>query len=203
MRLTPVLLLLAAAGVVGCSPATVPTGDGSVGYDVTAFKDDAPANATVEEFPQAFVDADGRAVDLAAFRGRKVLLFVLRGVPQTTGGAFCPSCLAQVSGVLAHRTEFDGRGVEVMVLFPGPAGRVGEFVEAARRQTPGEPAKAFRLLTDPDLKACSRLGIRADLAKPSAYVLDTAGRVTYAYVGETSTDRPSIKAVLAQLDRAK
>jgi len=27
--------------------------------------------------------------------------------------------------------------------------------------------------------------------------------MVYAYVGETSTDRPSVKAVLAQLDGAK
>jgi peroxiredoxin len=58
-------------------------------------------------------------------------------------------------------------------------------------------------LLDRDCTACDRLGIRADLAKPSTYVLDTKGNVTYAYVGETSTDRPSVKAVLDQLDRAE
>lgn len=201
-RLLPWLAL----ALVGCGPPPEsPVVDVSAagGYAVPEFKDNAPANAAVAEFPRTFVGADGTAVDLTKFRGRKVLLFVLRGIPQTTGGSFCPSCLAQVSGVLANRSEFDERGVEVMVLFPGAADRAGEFVETARRQTPGEPAGAFRLLLDRDLSTCTKLGIRADLAKPSTYVIDTAGRVTYAYVGETSTDRPSVKAVLAQLDRAK
>ena len=52
------------------------------------------------------------------------------------------------------------------------------------------------------MSACDRLGIRDDLAKPSTYILDTRGNVVYAYVGETSTDRPSVKAVLTQLDKA-
>ena len=33
-------------------------------------------------------------------------------------------------------------------------------------------------------------------------ILDTRGNLVYAYVGVTTTDRPSIKAVLAQLDKA-
>jgi peroxiredoxin len=200
-RLLPWLVL-----AVGCSPPpAVPTVDLSDPdrYALAAFKDDAPANTTVTEFPRTFVDASGNAVDLITYRGQKILLLVLRGVPQTTQGAFCPSCLAQVGGVMANRAEFESRGVEVLVLFPGPSERVGEFVETARRQTVGEPSRMFRLLLDRDLSTCDRLGIRADLAKPSTYVLDTNGRVTYAYVGETSTDRPSVKAVLAQLDRVK
>jgi peroxiredoxin Q/BCP len=201
--MTRPLALALALAAAGCGSPAIPVGDGSVGYEVAEFKDDAPANATVAEFPRTFVDAAGAVVDLAALRGRKVVLVVLRGVPQTTSGAFCPSCLAQAGGLMASRSEFEKRRAEVLVLFPGPAERVGEFVETARRQTTGEPPAAFRLLLDRDLAACDRLGIRSDLAKPSTYVLDTEGRVTYAYVGVTSTDRPSVKAVLAQLDRAK
>ena len=46
-----------------------------------------------------------------------------------------------------------------------------------------------------------RLGIRADLALPSTYILDRDGKVRLAYVGATLTDRPSVKAMLDQLDR--
>lgn len=191
--------------LAGCTNTTpIPVGDGSVGYEPPVqFKDDAPANSTLAEFPRTFVDVDGNVVNLAKYAGRKVLLVVLRGMPRSEGGAFCPSCLAQAGGLMANRVEFENRGVEVLVLFPGPSERIGEFVEIARRQTTGEPPKSFRLLLDSDLSVCERLSIRADLAKPSTYVLDTSGNVTYAYVGETSTDRPSVKAVLGQLDRAK
>lgn len=199
-----VLMLAVAALAAGCGPSAVPQGDAAGGYGAGEFKDDAPANAAVDstEFPRSFVDADGRPVDLTSYRGRKVVLVVLRGMARSEGGNFCPSCLAQTSSLLANRDEFAKRQVEVLVLFPGPADRVGEFLETARRKTPGEPTPAFRMLLDRECKACDRLGIRADLAKPSTYVLDAQGRVTYAYVGETSTDRPSVKAVLAQLDRA-
>jgi peroxiredoxin len=207
MTTIPRLLLLAVVGLAaGCGgSASVPQVSAAGGYGSTEFRDDAPANASVSdgEFPSTFVDADGKPVDLTTYRGRKVVLVVLRGMARSEGGNFCPSCLAQTSTLLANKDEFASRGAEVLVLFPGPAERVGEFVETARRKTPGEPSPAFRMLLDRECKACDRLGIRADLAKPSTYVLDSKGRVTYAYVGESSTDRPSVKAVLAQLDRTQ
>ena len=59
------------------------------------------------------------------------------------------------------------------------------------------------MLLDKECQACERLGIRDDLAKPSTYILDKRGNLVYAYVGETSTDRPSVKAILKQLDQAQ
>ncbi len=193
----------------GCgSPAAVPHFDSSEAdaYHAAEFKDDAPANARVApgEFPLAFVDADGNPVDLTRYRGKqKVVLVVLRGMPHAYKGAFCPTCLAQAGSLMANREEFARRNAEVLVVFPGPSERLGEFLQRARAQAPGEPDAGFRVLLDRECRACDRLGIRDDLAKPSTYVLDTQGNVVYAYVGETSTDRPSVKAVLAQLDRAK
>jgi peroxiredoxin len=191
---------------MGCgTSAAVPQVNSSRGsYGPIEFKDDAKANATPPtEFPKSFMDAKGSPVELTTYRGRKIVLVVLRGVPRDEGGAFCPSCLAQAGSLMANKDEFEHRHVEVLVLFPGPADRVGEFVETARRRTPGEPALSFRLLLDEQCQKCEQLGILDNLAKPSTYVLDSRGRVTFAYVGETSTDRPSVKAILAQLDAAK
>jgi hypothetical protein len=47
----------------------------------------------------------------------------------------------------------------------------------------------------------NKLGIQGDLARPSTYILDKQGAVVYGYVGETQVDRPSVKALLAQLDK--
>jgi len=91
----------------------------------------------------------------------------------------------------------------VLVVFPGPSERLGEFLQTAKGRTPGEPERWFQVLLDEECRACDRLGIRDDLAKPSTYILDTQGNVVFAYVGETSTDRPSIKAILTQLDQAE
>jgi peroxiredoxin len=201
-------LFALAAALLGCDkPAPeVPRIDysHSAAYGAAEFKDDAPANAAPADFPLSFVDSEGRPIDLAQYRGKKrVVLVVLRGMPQSPGGVFCPSCLAQAGSLMANRDEFARRSVEVLVLFPGPADRVGEFVQTARLRTPGEPALSFRLLLDEECQKCQQLGIRDNLARPATYVLDTKGRVTYAYVGETSTDRPSVTAVLAQLDAAE
>lgn len=199
-----------AAGLsAGCgrSPAEVPAYDQSGGatYGVVPFKDDAPPNATLpgDQFPATFVDTGGNPVDLTKYRGRRVVLVVLRGIPKSTGGAFCPSCLAQAGSLITHQKEFAGRGVAVLVVFPGPDERLGEFIQAAKRNTPGEPEWNYPLLLDRDCTACDRLGIRDDLAKPSTYILDTRGNVVYAYVGETTTDRPSVVAILKYLDRTR
>jgi peroxiredoxin len=201
-----VALVLLAAGCEKSGPK-VPQIDYSQSnaYGAADFKDDAPPNAKVNaaDFPLVFVDSNGNPVDLAQYRGKKkVVLVVLRGVPQSPGGVFCPSCLAQTSSLLANQAQFVGRGAEVLVVFPGPSERVGEFFQRARSQTPGEPARTFQVLLDRECQACDQLGIRDDLAKPSTYILDTQGNLVYAYVGETSTDRPSVKALLAQLDMA-
>jgi peroxiredoxin len=177
----------------------------SSAYAVEPFKDIAPANTAVDPsgFPRSFIDLNGEPIDLTTFRGqRKVVLVVLRGMPQSLGGQFCPSCLAQTSSLLANRDRFLERGAEVLLVYPGTSERLGEFLQTARMQTPGEPKQDFRVLLDQECKACELLGIRADLAKPSTYILDLKGNPVYAYVGSTSTDRPSIQAILDQLDKA-
>jgi peroxiredoxin len=209
-RVVPALIAAAVLVAAGCdkAPPSVPVVDYSHagGYAVVPFKDDAPANAQPDraEFPQSFVDHLGNPVDLTQYRGKKkVVLVVLRGMPRSERGAFCPSCLAQTSSLMANQAEFARRGTELLVVFPGPSERVGEFMQKAKVQTPGEPARTFQVLLDRECRACDRLGIRDDLAKPSTYILDTTGKLIYAYVGETSTDRPSVKAVLSQLDQAR
>jgi peroxiredoxin len=201
-RRTVIAAVLAVAGCQKAAPS-VPTVDysRSAGYAVIPFKDDAPANATAADFPTEFVDKDGKPVDLSQFRGmKKIVLVVLRGMPTSEKGNFCPSCLAQTSSLMANQVEFARRGAELLVVFPGPSDRLGEFLARAARQTPGEPVREFQMLLDTECRACARLGIRDDLAKPSTYILDTYGNLVYAYVGATSTDRPSVRAILSQLD---
>jgi peroxiredoxin len=205
----PSLVAAVALAVTGCArpPASVPTVDysHSGGYALVPFKDDAPANATVSpsDFPHDFVDCQGKQVDLTQYRGKKkVVLIVLRGMPRSEKGGFCPSCLAQTSSLMANQAEFAKLGAELLVVFPGPSDRIREFLKKAALQTPGEPDRKFQMLLDQECRACDRLGIRDDLAKPSTYILDTQGNLVYAYVGETSTDRPSVKAILGQLKQA-
>lgn len=195
------LLVFLAAGCGPTKPA-VPEFDASAGYGPIEFKDDAPANAAVEPdgFPTRFVDADGNPVDLGRYRGqKKVVLVVLRGLARSEGGRACPSCIAQAIGLTANAAAFEGRGAVVLFVFPGAG--AGGFLQEVKAGARDERIAAPQLLLDSRCEACDRLGIRDDLAKPSTYILDRQGNVVYAYVGATSTDRPSVKAVLAQLDR--
>jgi peroxiredoxin len=200
--------LFAVASGCGDRASGVPHFDRSNtgGYGVPEFKDDAPANATVSigSFPQSFVDCEGKIVDLTIYKGKKkVVLVVLRGVPKSEKGEFCPSCIAQAGSLMANRHGFEELATEVLVVFPGPSERQGEFFQKVVKRTPSEQQWLFQILLDQDCSACTQLGIRDDFAKPSTYILDTQGNVIYAYVGETSTDRPSVKAILEQLKKAK
>ena len=58
----------------------------------------------------------------------------------------------------------------------------------------------FPILLDENLEAVNFLQIAADLALPSTFLLDTKGDVRFAYVGSAPNARPSIKALLHQLD---
>ena len=58
----------------------------------------------------------------------------------------------------------------------------------------------FPIVLDVELKAVNQLGIRKDLSKPATYILDKQGQTRFAYVGDSLADRPSVKALLDQLD---
>jgi peroxiredoxin len=144
-----------------------------------------------------FVDSSGRSVDLRQYRGKKnVVLVVNRGF----NGQVCPTCQTITSRLIHNYQAFAGRDAEVLVVYPGPRGRVTEFIEAVRSSASGASVP-FPVLLDEDSRVVKGLGIAADLAKPSTYILDKAGQVRFAYVGSTPSDRPSIKALLDQLDR--
>jgi peroxiredoxin len=169
------------------------------------FHEDPARNRTVagDQVPHKFVDLAGKAVDLADFHGKKnVVLVVVKGMPNYPGGLFCPGCLAQVNALAANNEQFEERQAEILMVFPGPTDKVPDFLRNGKVDGQnGNPSLPFRLLKDTDLKAVDSLGIRGDLAKPSTYILDKKGNAVFAFVGETTTDRPSVKALLAQLDK--
>ena len=59
----------------------------------------------------------------------------------------------------------------------------------------------YPIFLDINLQTVDELGIRADLAKPSTYIIDRQGKVRFAYVGESIADRPTVDSVLKQLSR--
>ncbi len=195
--------------IVGCSsssstPPKYSYGSPDLKQTASEFHD-KPANREVSgnQMPMKFIDTNNKEVDLASYRGKSnVVLVVVKGMPQFPGGLFCPGCLAQVNSLTANHEEFKKRDAEILMVFPGPTEKLPEFLSNAKVDgNDGNPKVPFPLLLDKDLKAVDSLGIRADLAKPSTYILDKKGNAVFAFVGETTTDRPSVKALLSQLDK--
>jgi len=202
---------------------------GAVWYNLTApspydydyskppvFKDDAQTNATLEIDTIGslrFLTAKGEEVDLAKYRGQNVVLVVTRGYQGAAGnkppgganyGEVCLYCASQTASLMTNYAEIKKRNAEVLVVYPVPTSaesdRLGTFVQAIAYRGGPAGAPPFPLLLDVELKAVDKLGIRQNLSKPATYILDKEGQSRFAYVGQTIADRPSIKAILAQLD---
>jgi len=194
--------------VAGCGSSELPTGKVStpeLKAVASRFHDDPQPNRRVasDQVPLKFTDPNGNSVDLASFRGKSnVVLVVVKGMPKFPGGIFCPGCLAQVNALTTTYDEFKKRDAEIVMVFPGPSDKLPQFLTDGKVDgVDGNPKVPFPLVLDQDLKVVDSLDIRGDLAKPSTYILDKKGNVVFAFVGETTTDRPSVKALLAQLDK--
>jgi peroxiredoxin len=167
--------------------------------EAAEFKDRAAANAEVSaaQMPLVFTGRHGETISLDQYRGKKnVVLVVMRGLPRY----LCLYCLAQTGSLIRNYGDITRRNAEVLVVFPGTPKQTELFLSMARG-TVENASVPFPVAVDENFKAVDQLGIRGDLAKPSTYVLDKQGQVRYAYVGASRTDRPSVKAVLAQLDK--
>lgn len=199
--------------LIGCHATRELPGDGGPAIQ---FKDDAPSNSEARSQDLLKIDLqnpNGQTTALDQLRGdRPVVLVFTRGLVGSAeaddqghyGKSICTYCSTQTSRLIANYDKFRERNAEVIVVFPvartDDQGEVQTF--AARVQGAGKTTAdlPFPMLLDVDLKAVDALGIRADLSKPSTFILDSEGKMRYAYVGQTLSDRPSIKALLEQLD---
>jgi peroxiredoxin len=135
--------------------------------------------------------------------GRNLVVVFARGY----SGAICPYCSTQTAGLISNYEELKKRNAEVVVIYPLEAekdaphraeflAKVNALNAATKDQEP-----PFPFVLDVGLKAVDLLGIRKDLSKPATFILDAQGAVRFAYVGESLADRPSVKAILGQLDQ--
>ncbi len=220
-RLNTVRIAGLIAIVTGCSadtasqpvrPPTAPQTQSSANYgygdyvdeSMIQFKDDVTPQATPEAdlTSLAFTNKDGQQIALKDFLGQKHLILVItRGY----AGSICPYCATQTSRLIANYSKFQEANSEVVVVYPldKPADhpRLDEFVARAVMSLPAAEKKVpFPLLLDVELKAVDALGIRKDLSKPATYIFDKDGQLRFTYVGSSLADRPSIKALLDQLE---
>jgi peroxiredoxin len=199
---TPAPISAAPAGNVTPDPYGSYYGVGEI-----KFLDTVQSNAQLDPgiASLSFLTPDGREMNLSEYVGnRQVVLVVTRG----NTNPVCPYCTTQTARLIASYDQFQQRGTEIVVVYPVQAqadqARLEEFLKVTRSKLddPHRPVP-FPVVLDIELKAVDQLGIRKDLSKPATYVVDHEGNVRFAHVGEHWADRPSVRAVLDQLDALK
>ena len=169
------------------------------------FKDDTSSNSPLDDqlADLEFTNLEGQSVSLRDYLGKKHLVLVI-----TRGSTkyICVYCSTQTSRLVTQYDAFVKRGAEVLVVFPLKAREDNElahdFLKFVKEKLPSSASDKipFPLVLDVELKSVDRLGLRHNLAKPATYIMDKTGDVRFAYVGENEADRPSVKALLSQLD---
>ncbi len=165
--------------------------------------------AATQESPSAdllavpVTTADGRETTLKELAaGKRLIVVFTRGF----SGSICPYCSTQTSRLIANYPEFQKRNTEVVVVYPLKADqdrpKLDDFLKKANENNGAADAEVppFPLVVDIGLKAVDVLSLRKDLSKPATYIVEPDGSIRFAYVGKSLADRPSVKALLAQLD---
>jgi peroxiredoxin len=161
--------------------------------------DDPPPEAT-------FVDASGKSVQLADYRGKQslVLLF-MRGF---TGEFACYQCSLQMRAYQSAYAKLKAAGAEVVAVLPGAKDATGFVAKVGEvLADPAEPnfTAPFPVLLDPDFSGCRTFGVSFDprpeavpfpVSEPATVVLAKDGRVVWSYHGTSPPDRPTVDAIL-------
>lgn len=200
-------------GLVGCAPQPLPGDYGSA----VRFQDHVQSNASPapEQLAEmTLTTADGSAIRLSEIGGsRNILLVISRGLVGSLAPAnaeshhesFCIFCSTQTSRLIANYAKFQERDTEVVVVFPVARQEDSYQLQKFAAKVQGEEKTTqdfpFPILLDVELVAVDALGIRDDLSKPATYIFDARGQLRFGYVGQSINDRPSIQAILEQLDQ--
>jgi peroxiredoxin Q/BCP len=141
---------------------------------------------------------NGHAVRLNDLTAKSdVVLVVLRGWP----GYQCPFCTAQAHDFIEHAEEFKAAGVQVVMVYPGPADNLSSHATEFLQDK--DWPKGFLLLLDPGYAFTQAYGLRWDApnetAYPSTFVISKTGKITFAYVSHKHGDRVKAEKILGLL----
>jgi len=120
---------------------------------------------------------DGSQTDLTKHWAEKraVLVFYM--------GHWCPECQKQLGQLNEHQQDFAAKHTEVIAL----KAKLG---------------LTFDLYSDPELETIAKWGVAdygTNIAKPSTFVIQKGGAVTFKRIGGNTNDRPSTDEILAAL----
>ncbi|HEY0250024.1 MAG TPA: peroxiredoxin family protein [Kofleriaceae bacterium] len=143
----------------------------------------APAESTVKA-------TDGSDVDLTKTWAdhKTVVVFYM--------GHWCPECTKQLTGLNDHQKDFAAKDTTVVAIStdsPEDAGKLKEKL-----------GLTFDVYSDTQLQTIQKWGVAnydTNIAKPSTFIVQKGGAITFKKIGETTNDRPSAEQILAQLDQ--
>ena len=144
-----------------------------------------------------FLGSDGKVLDLAGWKGRKVVLVVMRGF----SGQVCVYCATQTAALADAAARLRGQGVETLVVYPGPPAAVPVFINAVASLRGSPPPLPVAL--DAGLTLVRGLGIAGNLSLPATFILDRDGVVCWTYVGTSIADRPSVPDIEKALEQVR
>lgn len=87
----------------------------------------------------------GEAIDLSAFKGKKVWLGFYRW-------ASCPLCNLRVSELIERYAEFEKAGIQHISVFQSPAENIQKYV--------GSQQPPFPIIADPDMQLYGTYGVQ-------------------------------------------
>ncbi|MGH7146040.1 MAG: redoxin family protein [Planctomycetota bacterium] len=143
-----------------------------------------------------FISNNGEVLDLKQYRGRKVLLVIMRGI---VNNEVCIHCSAQTIALTNAAQQFADRKTAVVIVYPGKPESVPAFLEATEHLD-RDFKLPYKIALDVDLAAVRMFDIKGSLAKPTSILIDEQGLVRYVYVGQEPADRPSVKTLLSVID---
>jgi peroxiredoxin Q/BCP len=126
-------------------------------------------------------DADGNAVTLSSFRGRRVVVYFYPA-------AMTPGCTKEAIGFRDNLTDLEAAGVAVVGISPDEPAKLAKFRD--------RDALTFPLLADPEtkvLQAYSAYGEKKLYGKTivgvirSTFIVDTDGKIEKAFYNVKAT----------------
>ncbi len=187
IRRTAGLALLACAAIVTIAAVPVHAATPSVGEKAPDFTLKTP---------------EGKSVSLhGLLKKGPVVLILLRGYP----GYQCPYCQRQAHDFQVNAEKFAGKGVQLLLVYPGPAANLDEHAKEFLKGYEKLPAN-YHLVLDPDYAMTRAYDLRWDApretAYPSTFVLNHKGVVTYRKISRSHGDRTTADEILSELGKA-
>jgi len=178
---------------------------GDTASDPSAYYNEPPASTSRSRpvwhgkpLPQTrYLSSDGTVLDLAAWKGKRVVMVVMRGF----SGQVCVYCATQTAALADAAARLRDQGVETLVVYPGPPAAVPAFLKAVASLRGSLPPLPVAL--DAGLTLVRGLQIAGNLSLPATFIMDRDGIVRWTYVGTSIADRPSVVDIEKALEGVK